>query len=142
MKVQRGRKRIEMEAGLSITSMMDMFTILLIYLLYFFDPSQDPARSLELASSEATGSEAAGMVLTVTPEAIWMGEKEIARMGEGMGGLQEALKGANPDENLTIQCDRRVAYKDLNQVLTTASQAGLKKYRFMVLNAPAEQNKQ
>jgi biopolymer transport protein ExbD len=122
--------------------MMDMFTILLIYLLYFFDPSNDPLKAVELPGSESKAGEIQGVVVTVGLEQIWLGDSELP-----MERLGEALvleRNRNPElpperpERLVLKCDRRVAYRRVEEILTVASQAGYKEYRFVVLNEGAQ----
>lgn len=134
----RRSRRIPTDAGVSVTSMMDMFTILLIYLLYFFDPSNDPLKAVELPGSESKAGEIRGVVVTVGLEQLWLGEEAlpIERLEEALVLERERNPELPPEqqERLVLKCDRRVAYRRVEEILTAASQAGYTEYRFVVLN--------
>lgn len=142
-----GRKRISADPGVSVTSMMDMFTILLIYLLYFFDPSNDPSRDLQLPTSTASETQASGTDLVVALDGISLGEQVLLPLSEGhlaggadMGPVVEALKAAHDasgagDGPLVVRCDKRVVYEVLETVLRAAESAGYEDYRFVVMNS-------
>lgn len=141
------RKRISAEFGVSVTSMMDMFTILLIYLLYFFDPSNDPAKDLQLPTSNATETQAAGMDLVIGLDGVSLGETQILQLSNGsfvgtsdVGPVLDALKTAHDTAVTTpgpliVRCDKRVVYEVLEAILQAAGQAGYHDYRFVVMNS-------
>ena len=126
--------------------MMDMFTILLIYLLYFFDPSNDPAKDLQLPSSTAAETQASGLDLIIGMDGISLGGQDLLPLSEGhfstgtdVRPVVEALKAAHDAANtsdtpLVVRCDKRVVYEVLEAILRAAEQAGYQDYRFVVLN--------
>lgn len=135
--------RVIAEASLTVTSMMDMFTILLIYLLYFFDPSNDPNQDLQLPSSSAQEAAGEQTALTLHPEGVMLGARTIA-VGDSAEELQSiyaALKEQRdnlPSEGslLVVKCDKRILYERLDRVLREAARAGYTDFRFVVLNEP------
>lgn len=142
-----GRKRISTDVGVSVTSMMDMFTILLIYLLYFFDPSNDPSKDLQLPTSTASETQASGVDLVVALDGISLGDQLLLPLSDGRftggadtGPVVEALKSAHDssaagDGPLVVRCDKRVVYEVLETVLRAAESAGYQDYRFVVMNS-------
>ena len=136
----RRSRRVPTDGGVQVTSMMDMFTILLIYLLYFFDPSNDPARQVELPGSSAAAGEISGVVVTVGVDRLWIGEVEQGEDGLGAALEAELTRAERPGgegARLVLKCDRRVPYQRVEEILTVASQVGYTEYRFVVLNEGA-----
>jgi biopolymer transport protein ExbD len=140
--MKKGRKgRVIAEASLTVTSMMDMFTILLIYLLYFFDPSNDPSQDLQLPNSSAQEAVVDQTALTVQSDGVMLGGRRIAG-GDSADDLRliyEALKEQRDKESLdnallVVKCDKRVLYERLDQILKEAARAGYTDFRFVVLN--------
>jgi biopolymer transport protein ExbD len=139
-------KRIESDASLTVTSMMDMFTILLIYLLYFFDPN--PTDSVfQLPESSQKQEEIKNKDLFISMEEIQLNGKSLLLLSGGklpqnadLTPIIEALEKNRSLENsssmLTIQCDKRIPYASLGPILQAAGQAGYESYRFVVINSP------
>jgi biopolymer transport protein ExbD len=138
-KTRRGR--VIAEASLTVTSMMDMFTILLIYLLYFFDPNNDPSQDLQLPSSSAQEVAEEQTALVLSSEWVMLGGRRLAPSGspDELRAVYEALKeqhdGAASDSNLlVVKCDKRILYERLDSLLREAARAGYTDFRFVVLN--------
>lgn len=143
---RRGRRRVEADAGISVTSMMDMFTILLIYLLYFFDPTDDSSKGLQLATSDAKDEQPAALQLTVAMEGVSFNQKDLVAFENGhfhteeeLTPIYEALKqahdtAASDTDPLVVRCDKRVVYDVLEAVLGEASRAGYRDFRFVVMS--------
>jgi biopolymer transport protein ExbD len=143
----RARRRVETEAGLSITSMMDMFTIILLFLLHFFDPSQE-ASALVLPHGRATEASPAGRTVHIEPRAVKVdgvpvfglerGEipSEVPREGRKILPLRDALSRAGVPEGavLRIEADRSAPFSVVGDVLYTAGDAGFQQYRFVVVH--------
>ena len=137
-KIRRGR--VIAEASLTVTSMMDMFTILLIYLLYFFDPNNDPSQDLQLPSSSAREVVEEQTALVLSSEWVMLGSRRISAGGspDELRAVYEALKeqhdGTDSDSNLlVVKCDKRILYERLDSVLREAARAGYTDFRFVVL---------
>ncbi|WP_375765942.1 biopolymer transporter ExbD [Archangium gephyra] len=160
------KKRKEREAAgeikeLNITAMMDMMTILLVFLLKSFASSSAAMTASEdvrppVSSTRATPKDT--VVVTVTPKNILVGEKEVLRLAQGQIP-PEALQGRvvmpldaqlkkeveklkyiaarNPaapfSGELSIIADKAIPYDMLLTVLYTAGQNELENYRFVVL---------
>lgn len=148
-------RRIDADASVSVTSMMDMFTILLIYLLYFYDPNANTP-NLELPSSSQKAESMDGDSLVVALDGVYLGSDILLSMTNGeipknvdtapvLEALQDAIQSRNqangvsntgqePALILTIRCDRRIPYQSLGPILQVAGQAGYESYRFVVLH--------
>ncbi len=160
------KKRKEREAAgeikeLNITAMMDMMTILLVFLLKSFASSSAAMTASEdvrppVSSTRATPRDT--VAVTVTPKNILVGEREVLRLKGGQLP-PEALQGRlvvpldaqlkkeveklkyiaerNPaapfNRELSIIADKSIPYDMLLTVLYTAGQNELENYRFVVL---------
>ncbi len=142
--------------------MMDMFTIILVFLLNFLDPASTPSADLLLPSGRSVQGVDAGVLLTVTPERILVSGEEVMRLEGGalpadasrtagrLDHLYERLADAgraraamNPQQKdsasnavLVVQCDRSVPFSVLGELLYTAGQAGFGQFRFVVISTP------
>lgn len=160
------KKRKEREASgeikeLNITAMMDMMTILLVFLLKSFASSSAAVTASEdirppISTTRATPRDT--VAVTITPKSILVGEREVLRLTDGQLPTQ-ALQGRlvlpldaqlkkeveklkyiaerNPQapfsKELSVIADRKVPYDMLLSVLYTAGQNELENYRFVVL---------
>lgn len=160
------KKRKEREAAgeikeLNITAMMDMMTILLVFLLKSFASSSASITASDdvkppVSSTRATPKDT--VAVTITPKNILVGEKEVLKLTNGqvpaeqlqgrlVAPLDAALKkeveklkyiaDRNPaapfNRELSVIGDKRVPYDLLLTVLYTAGQNELENYRFVVL---------
>lgn len=160
------KKRREREAAfeireLNITAMMDMMTIILVFLLKSYSTSSVSLTSSEelrppISTTRATPRDT--IAVTVTPKAILVGDMKVLDLiggripphllkGRVAGPLDQALKKEvdklkyiaerNPSapfsHELSVIGDRRIPYDLLLTVLYTAGQNELENYRFVVL---------
>lgn len=160
------KKRKEREAAgeikeLNITAMMDMMTIILVFLLRSFASSSAAITASEdvrppISTTRTTPKDT--VAITITPKNILVGEKEVVRLQNGdfvagqvqnrvVLGLDERLKKEveklkkiaerNPaapfSREVSIIADKKVPYEMLITVLYTAGQNELENYRFVVL---------
>jgi biopolymer transport protein ExbD len=165
------KKRKEREAAgeikeLNITAMMDMMTILLVFLLKSFASSSAAITASEdvrppVSTTRATPKDT--VAVTITPKNILVGEREVLRLQNGQiptdkvqGRLVlpldaqlkkevEKLKyiaERNPSapfsRELSVIADKKVSYDMLLTVLYTAGQNELENYRFVVLQKEGE----
>lgn len=165
-KAMARKKRKEREAAgeikeLNITAMMDMLTILLVFLLKSFASSSVALTASEdvrppVSSTRATPKDT--VAVTITPRSILVGDKQVLRLENGQIP-KEALQGRlvapldvqlkkevdklkyiaerNPaavfSHELSVIGDKKVPYDVLLTVLYTAGQNELENYRFVVL---------
>jgi biopolymer transport protein ExbD len=165
------KKRKEREAAgeikeLNITAMMDMMTILLVFLLKSFASSSAAITASDDVKPPVSSTRASPkdtVAVTITPKFILVGDKEVVRLENGripqnqlqgrlVLGLDQRLKkeveklkliaSRNPaapfTHELSVIADKMVPYDLLLTVLYTAGENELRNYRFIVLQRDAE----
>lgn len=160
------KKRKEREAAgeikeLNITAMMDMMTIILVFLLKSYSASAVAMTSSEdihppVSSTRATPKDT--IAVTITPKHVMVGDKAVLTLADGrvpadvlqgrlVVPLDQALKkeveklkyiaDRNPaapfTHEMSIIGDKKIPYDLLLTVLYTAGQNELENYRFVVL---------
>ncbi len=160
------KKRRDREAEgeikeLNIVAMMDLMTIILVFLIKSFSASSITVTASEdvrppLSTARATPKDT--VAITVTPKVIMVGDKRRVELKNGaaqpddLSGklllpLDAALKkeveklkyiaernpGAPFEGEVSIIGDKRVNYELLSSVLYTAGQNELDKFRFIIL---------
>lgn len=160
------KKRKEREAAgeikeLNITAMMDMMTIILVFLLKSYTASAISLTQSEdikppVSSTRATPRDT--VAVTITPKTILVGDRVVVSLQNGqvpasaLNGrlvvpLDQALRKEveklkfiaerNPQapfsKELSVIGDKRIPYDLLLTVLYTAGQNELENYRFVVL---------
>ncbi len=160
---KRKRRVLTEPGGLSITSLMDIMTIILVFLIksYSDSPVQlKQAKDLKLPFSQSMIDPADSTAVTVTLSNILVDDTKVIDMENGMvsesdrssGGflidplfqqLQEEVDkqkriakvraDAKFTEIVTIIADRHVPFSLLSQVMYTAGQAQFSKFKFAVI---------
>ncbi|MGF1465122.1 MAG: ExbD/TolR family protein [Sandaracinaceae bacterium] len=145
--------------GLMLTSLLDMFTIILIFLIVSFDTENQEFRlnpDLQLPESSARAPFKPAVNVSVTGNAIFLEEELIAEIDENTGELpalvdaladeyrlrfgdpEEGAPAPDPDDEesgpiVLIQADRELDYRTLYRVLRSAAEAGFFRYRLAVM---------
>jgi hypothetical protein len=147
-----------MASTIQITSMLDMFTIILVFLLNFLDPANetDPEIALPVAGVSDPAGEGVP-VLTVTrthvrlqgqplfpleggrlPADLQRDGRRIRALYDGLSGLPRAVPNGDEDTStnaaLSVHCDRAVPFSLLGELLYTAGAAGYTDFRFVVIS--------
>lgn len=145
-RLRRSQRRLPLNPYLQITSMTDMFTLILAFLLTFYDPNVVDAPSLVLPAVPVTSDEKRGPRVEVRSDAIVVDGVVVAQL-DGHGGLgsgverdadgiravREALASrAEEDATLLVACDKTAPYGIVGEVLVSARAAGFDDYRFVV----------
>lgn len=154
MKKKFARKREREAVDVDITSLLDILTILLVFLLKSYnasDLSLDLQKGLEMADSDARAMTRYAPVVQVNKEArVFLNNKEIGRMpasGE-MPVLTEALKktkaGIEEDnkkklpnqqintEMVNLIFDKEMDYAIVQRVMHDSALAGYSQFKFIV----------
>ena len=146
---------------LQITSMMDMFTIILIFLLFSFSSKPEVTgldKNMKLPNSSSEMDHMECIKLVLSTEHLKIGDKVIADVkdGEVLGLNSKDLKGSdvfreleayskqkraekkdategNEPEPLLFFCDKRLPFKTINNITKTAAMAGFPNFQFAVL---------
>lgn len=159
------RKRKRKSAAvpkLMLTSMMDMFTIVLIFLLFSFSDRVETIKlnnELELPRSSTKLDYDKNLKLVLTKSSLMLEDEIIAELNNGKikGFDEKELKTSilykrlrehfeksknvieeNPEDKPAIQqiiflCDKSHEFKIINQVMKTAGLAGYPNFQFAVL---------
>jgi hypothetical protein len=156
------RRRSSAVPKLMLTSMMDMFTIVLLFLLCSLSSKPERIRldkDLELPYSSAEISYDQNIKIVLTKSQLMIDDEKIAEVKNGkISGLDEKdLKTSllykrlkenfekskektvmNPDEKakehqVVFVCDKSHEFSVINQVIKTAGLAGYPNFQFAVL---------
>jgi len=156
-KSKRKKKKF-VPPGLMLTSMMDMFTIILIFLLFSFSENPekiDLDKDLELPRSSSKAEYSEGVKLLLSKKELRLNDELIATVsGNEITGLADdametsalyqRLKTYKADEakpegessqapHVLFLCDRSHSFKTINRVIKTAGLAGYPNFQFAVL---------
>lgn len=152
MKKRFGRKRERQEVDVDITSLLDILTILLVFLLKSYNASDlklDLTSKLEMADSDAREMTKFAPVVQVNKEAkVFLNNKEIGRLpasGE-MIVLTESLKkvkAKTEEENkkkmhphnaelVNLVFDKDMDYAMVQRVMNDSALAGYSQFKFIV----------
>ncbi|MBW2731879.1 MAG: MotA/TolQ/ExbB proton channel family protein [Deltaproteobacteria bacterium] len=155
-------------ANLQLTPLIDMFIVLVIFLLLSFNASGDIVRATKnLKLPEATqvqklervpivsityvAGEASGGIVTLENQEVSTAQElledtgpdwKIARLTEELEKMKLSWKVTNPDKpwagKLIIQCDQNIDFKIVKKVMYSAGIAGYGNILFAVRKAASE----
>ena len=139
-------KQLHAGAGLNIVSLMDIFTILVFFLLVNSGAEQLPnAKDVKLPVSVATKTPDDNLVLTVTKNSILVQGKEVAKLQDValstkplIDGLGAELRvwgsgvgNVNGDaRSIVIMGDETIPYAVLGKILATCQDANYSNIQF------------
>ena len=160
--MRRPRRQPE-EMKLNITSMMDMFTIILVFLLFSFkarDEQFTMARGVELPSSTSKLDLQDALNVKMSSEHLIVQEQIVLDLVDGAlppdveidghkivplykavlvaGEVRKRKKIAEGEDPSTLniaifQADKRARFRDIDKVMKTAAMAGFPNFRFAVM---------
>ncbi len=155
---RRGRRR-DGKVQLKLTSMMDILTVLLLFLLKSFVVDGEvvtPVPGVDLPESTSEAPPAPALVVAVFDDTIMMDGRVVARVSEAVaapelyiGTLGEVLAKARDQEldlarrrgqdeavgKVAIQGDRDISFEILERVMYTCNQSGFTDISLVVLGA-------
>lgn len=132
-----GRARRTMIAGLMLTSLVDAFSILVIFLIMNHSTNQEVLNlgdKIQLPQARESQFIQEGVVVRVEGGRYFVDDKPVA-----LSALAANLKSHNDGadaakkEGLIIVADRQLDYADLSPVILAGSNAGFTKYKFAVV---------
>ncbi len=161
LRMRRHRRNLRPPGGLRITSMMDILTVLLLFLLKSFVAEGEavtPAPGVDLPRSESEDRPPASLVIAITDDAINLGDETVAVLdGSVDGGLGEDFyiealgsglerarnrqeriaarrgRGEEWTGRITIQGDRDMSFSVLQRVMYTCDRSGFDDLALAVL---------
>jgi biopolymer transport protein ExbD len=132
-----GGHRRTMVASLMLTSLVDAFSILVIFLIMNHSANNEVINvgdKLVLPSAKESELIQQGVVVRVENGKFLVDEKPVA-----LGNLVATLKHLNSSvdvarrEGIVIVADRQMDYADLSPVILAGSQSGFTKFKFAVI---------
>jgi biopolymer transport protein ExbD len=127
----------ELAQALPLTSLIDAFSIIVIYLLIGTQSGglEIPAHSLTLPvaqNSQALEKEVA--ILRIQNNQLFLNDQPVSLQNLGQK-LADLKKSSNEDKNfeLMVQADQNMQYADLDPLIKAGSLAGIEKLKFAVL---------
>jgi biopolymer transport protein ExbD len=131
-------------ASLMLTSLVDAFSILVVYLLFSFSNSNEIlylSKDMELPQA-ASAQELLRSTVVRVEQGQYFIEDKLVNPGELASALVDLRKhfaktGLGNDEEeqaLTVQADRRIQFNLLNNVILAGSQAGYSDIKFAVIS--------
>ena len=130
-----------------------MFTLVLLFLLVFYDPAYQGGSEVDLPVGASVITAQSGVTVRVAPDGISVAGNVVAslpgggldgslvRDGQAIVALVEALSvelastkvaDSEGDPVLIVECDKAVPWSVLGPVLESGSRAGFPRYRFLV----------
>lgn len=132
-----GKHRKTMIASLMLTSLVDAFSILVIFLIMNHSANNEIVNvgdKLALPQAKESGLIQQGVVVRVENGKFLVEDKPVA-----LGSLVATLKQLNSSvdvakrEGIIIVADRQLDYADLSPVILAGSQSGFTKFKFAVI---------
>ncbi|MCY4644768.1 MAG: biopolymer transporter ExbD [Bacteriovoracales bacterium] len=142
-----GSSRGNVVATLVLTSLIDAFSILVIYLLMNFSNSGEVlyiSKDMKLPSATQIADMQRATLIKIEKGELFLEEKPISieallptlieKRKEIANSVTVALGKKKEDEAaLTIQADKRIRYKDLSKIVQAGVHAGFSEIKFAVL---------
>ncbi len=150
---ERLQKRIKGQASLSLTSLMDIFTILVFFLLV---NSQNPAKlpditQLQLPVSSAEKDPKEQLIVMITKKDILVQDMHVVSVADAMANKGDVITALGtelryraaktvaplneqgiPERDITILSDKDTPYSVVRKVMATCSQNDFAKISFAV----------
>lgn len=129
--------RRTMTASLMLTSLVDAFSILVIFLIMNHSASQDVLNlgdKIRLPTARESQFIQNGLVVRIEQGKFMVDEKPVA-LSDLASTLKAVNQGAdaNKKEGLIIVADRDLDYSELSPVITAGSASGFTKFKFAVI---------
>ena len=130
------RARRAAVASLMLTSLVDAFSILVIFLIMNNASSQDVVNVGKASLPQATESQfiQTGVVVRVEENGFVVDEKPVAlaNLAAELKALNQSVEAAKK-EGIIIVADRNMDYESLSPVIMAGSSAGFTKFKFAVI---------
>ncbi len=124
---------------LTLTSLVDAFSILVIYLL--LNTSNNPEtlniHNMELPKASQSISLKPATTVRIEKSKVFVADKEIDRrqLQKEFETIAEGLDESEKTKPLVIQADRKMTYPAINPIILAATQAGFNKFKFAVIQS-------
>ena len=135
---------------LLITPMMDMFTIILIFLLFSFSDKPEKInidKEINLPNSTSTNDYSKSIKLYISDSNIKIDDKIITKFNNNefidnfetirkpLYNELKALKDNknNQNDHILFFCDKNISFKTINNIMKTSGNAGFDNFQLAVL---------
>lgn len=148
-------KRSKKKMALQLTSLLDMFTIILVFLMQSFQAEDKDFvlhAGLQLPQSNAQNPFKTAVNLAITPTAIVIEGKEVYHLQKGariqevdkeasnLEAVASAVKNAwgskkkelDEEDIVVIQADKQVPYRTIHMVMRSAAHSGFFRFRLAI----------
>lgn len=152
MKKKFQRKRIREGVDVDITSLLDILTILLVFLLKSYNASDlklDLTKGLEMAQSESKAMTRFAPVIQVNKEAmVFLNNKSIGRIPasgsmtmltqklkeerEKLESQGQGKKTTHSNELVNLVFDKEMDYQHVQRIMNDSALAGYSQFKFIV----------
>lgn len=138
----RGRGKRNLAATVMLTSLVDTFSVLVIYLLFNFSAAGDllyMSEGMELPSAVKAVELERNVVVKVEEDKLFIEEEEIdqrklvKKLIDMKKNWEQYYPGTEFSGAMTIQADRRQAYDLLSHVIQAGGHAGYSDINFAVI---------
>jgi biopolymer transport protein ExbD len=124
---------------LTLTSLIDAFTIIVIYLLVNFG---NPATlkvngDIQLPQAIQNDQLSEGTVISVNNGRYFIDDKELT-LSDVTKQLIEIIQAKPDGQNLIIQADKKTDYATLSPLILAGSQAGFHQFKFAVVQGDSK----
>lgn len=147
-KVKRHKYKFPLQTALNLVSLMDIFTILLLFLLVNVSPSGEEEAMpvpdiVQLPASSATIKPEPTITVFITTNDIILGDKKIAKVQDVLNSGDSSIKGLETGltsdkdtksaKKIIIMGDKTIPFILLKKVMNTCSRAGYSNITLAVL---------
>lgn len=153
------KKRLKLLTKMNLTSLMDVFTILVFFLLVNSGAAEvlESPKDVELPESSVEAKPRETVVVFVTPEDVIVQGKAVARVddilaapdtpvtaiGDRLRTVQDSIIGPKTrsvasSQEITILADRRVPFAVIKQVMSTCTGEGYGRVSLAVMQKDAQ----
>lgn len=145
LRPENGGAKKKVIAKVMLTSLVDAFSILVIYLLVSFSNSGEMITLSEdmvlPTAAEAAVLKRSTIIRLEKDGKLFIEDEEVdsknivARLIQLKKSLQEKSLTGEKDEALILQADETMKYKDINRIIHASSQSGFSEIKFAVISA-------
>ncbi|MBE0577521.1 MAG: biopolymer transporter ExbD [Desulfuromonadales bacterium] len=155
-RMSRNKKKL---AGLNLTSLMDVFTILVFFLLFNSSASEvlESPREIKLPDSVVEAKPRETVVIMVSPEVVLVqgeavistpellesGQETIAAVTERLEQLERSIIGISTravveNKEITILADKTIPFSALKKLMSTCTGSGYGKISLAVIQKASQ----
>lgn len=129
-------------SDLLLTALIDAFSILVIFLLMNFSANGEVIymnKDMELPKAAQADRLERQTVIKIEEDKMFIEDKEVPKenLVAALMDVRKQYKETHPNEEfpgiVTIQADRRIQYKDINNIVLATGNAGFSDIKFAVI---------